>query len=217
MDLLWGVRNGYLVDPHLYVVRGAAASPKGLPSDTQLAQNDGGQESIDNGALATIATAIEQLGGRRVLVFCESVPHAHALACVLLRRGRVSGAGVVDGVTETEERRRLVREFRSSTAATTVHPGTGGAHGPFVLLNYAVFTEGTDVPECDTVVIARQVSSPVLYMQMLGRGTRPLLEAGQLQRLRLDLLLQGIRQARPTYRACERFSGMYKYINILIY
>jgi hypothetical protein len=41
-----------------------------------------------------------------------------------------------------------------------------------VLVNCALFTEGTDLPNTRTVIIARPTKSVGLYTQMVGRGTR---------------------------------------------
>jgi ATP-dependent helicase IRC3 len=41
-----------------------------------------------------------------------------------------------------------------------------------VLVNCGVFTEGTDIPTIDCVVVARPTLSSVLMHQMIGRGLR---------------------------------------------
>jgi superfamily II DNA or RNA helicase len=41
-----------------------------------------------------------------------------------------------------------------------------------VLCNHSVLTTGFDAPRTDLLLIARQVKSPVSYMQMVGRGLR---------------------------------------------
>jgi superfamily II DNA or RNA helicase len=41
-----------------------------------------------------------------------------------------------------------------------------------VLCNHSVLTTGFDAPKTDMILIARQVFSPVRYMQMVGRGLR---------------------------------------------
>ena len=41
-----------------------------------------------------------------------------------------------------------------------------------VLCNHSVLTTGFDTPRTDMGLIARQVFSPVRYMQMVGRGLR---------------------------------------------
>jgi hypothetical protein len=43
-----------------------------------------------------------------------------------------------------------------------------------VLVNCELFTEGFDAPTCSLIVMARPTQSKALYLQQLGRGTRPL-------------------------------------------
>eukprot|EP00937_MAST-01D_sp_MAST-1D-sp2_P001315 g1315.t1 len=165
------------------------AVPSALLLDVPAAGGEPARLGEQTQRLAVLAAAIERVGGRRVLVFCPSVAHAHALAQLLERRGRVASTAVVDESTPPDRRRALVRAFRGlaphprASVAAGGHGGEGKAPGPpsppamamDVLLNYGIFTEGTDVPECDTVVMARPTASAALYMQMLGRGTRPVL------------------------------------------
>lgn len=40
------------------------------------------------------------------------------------------------------------------------------------IVNCMVFTEGTDIPRVETVIIARPTQSDTLYAQMVGRGLR---------------------------------------------
>lgn len=41
-----------------------------------------------------------------------------------------------------------------------------------VILNVELFTEGIDIPDIRSIIIGRPTKSPVLYSQMIGRGTR---------------------------------------------
>ena len=41
-----------------------------------------------------------------------------------------------------------------------------------VICNHSVLTTGFDAPKADLILISRPVFSPVLYMQMVGRGLR---------------------------------------------
>lgn len=48
-----------------------------------------------------------------------------------------------------------------------------------VLCNHCVPSTGFDAPKTDLVLIARQVFSPVRYMQMVGRGLRGTANGGK--------------------------------------
>ncbi len=90
------------------------------------------------------------------LVFCINVQHAKDLAATFCAAGYE--ARTVFGDTRADEREDTVEAFRL---------------GRFpVLVNCSVFTEGTDIPCIDCVVMARPTCSSVLYQQMIGRGLR---------------------------------------------
>jgi len=68
-----------------------------------------------------------------------------------------------------------------------VHTGVGGRDDHIrdakagrltALVNNNVLTKGFDNPRIDLIVMLRQTASPVLWVQMLGRGTRPLYGPG---------------------------------------
>lgn len=89
--------------------------------------------------------------------FAVNVEHSKALAA------RFSAAGIaarhVDGNTETSERDDAVAALRDGRVR--------------VLCNCNVFTEGTDVPQVKTIILARPTLSEGLYLQQAGRGARP--------------------------------------------
>ena len=64
-----------------------------------------------------------------------------------------------------------------------------------VLVNVAVATEGFDLPDASSVVIARPTQSLALYLQMLGRGLRPKPNGGDC--LILDLAGNAIAHGLP--------------------
>ncbi|MCS6798274.1 MAG: DEAD/DEAH box helicase, partial [Myxococcota bacterium] len=92
----------------------------------------------------------------KTLVFACTIRHAEELAKAFHRRG--FEAAVVHSRMNMAERERIVGAFRSNRIQ--------------VLTNVNVFSEGTDVPDIKTVLLARPTLSPVLYWQMIGRGAR---------------------------------------------
>lgn len=94
---------------------------------------------------------------RRTVVFCASVGHAHALAEVFRARG--VAAVPLSGNTPRDERRAIL---------------AGLADGKVqVVCNMGVLTEGFDSPALSCVVMARPTQSRALFVQCVGRGTRP--------------------------------------------
>ncbi|KAL2200437.1 P-loop containing nucleoside triphosphate hydrolase protein [Corynascus similis CBS 632.67] len=100
-------------------------------------------------------------GRKSTLVFCVDLNHVAALT----QRFRHYGvdARFVTGDTPTPDRAERLDAFK---------------RGEFpVLINCGVFTEGTDIPNVDCIVLARPTRSRNLLIQMIGRGMR--LHAGK--------------------------------------
>ena len=83
------------------------------------------------------------------LIFCASVAHAENLAKL------IDGAVAVKG---GQDRSEIVKAFTNGEIPC--------------LTNCMVFTEGTDIPNINTVIMARPTKNLSLYTQMVGRGTR---------------------------------------------
>jgi ATP-dependent helicase IRC3 len=95
-------------------------------------------------------------GRTSTLVFCVDLSHVTSLTS----RFRAYGvdAQFVTGDTPSKIRSARIDAFRN---------------GDFpVLLNCGVFTEGTDIPNIDCVLLARPTKSRNLLVQMIGRGMR---------------------------------------------
>lgn len=151
-DLKWGIRHGYLTDIDCRRVTVAWDTSKlhRLAGDYNHAELS---EMVDLPATnEQIAEAYRELRVGQTLVFASSVRHARALSEL------IPSSVVVDGKTPTDERRRIITDFTARKFDC--------------LINYGVFTEGTDMPLIETVLIARPTQNPVLYTQMVGRGLR---------------------------------------------
>ena len=92
----------------------------------------------------------------RNLIFCSSLRAAERTRMLLDTMG--VRAEVVSSKTPKKTREELVEAFR---------------RGDFKhMINVGVFTTGFDVPELDSIVLARPTMSLALYYQMVGRGVR---------------------------------------------
>lgn len=91
------------------------------------------------------------------IAFCATIKHAHDLARAFLENG--IPAASVDKDTPRELRSKIVEFFKKGEIR--------------VLCNCGVFTEGFDASICDSVLMAKPTTSDSLYVQMVGRGTRP--------------------------------------------
>lgn len=108
---------------------------------------------------AIAVPTVKESQGRPTLVFCVTVAHAERMAEVLRRYPGVS-AEVVHGKTPHEQRKDIVERFRRGEIQ--------------MLVGVGCFTEGFDAPNVQVVAMARPTKQQGLYIQMIGRGTRPL-------------------------------------------
>ena len=93
---------------------------------------------------------------KRWLVFAVTIEHAEHVRDALRRRGIT--AEMVSAKTPKGERAQLISAFRRGQIRC--------------LVNVAVLTTGFDVPELDFIALLRATKSPVLYVQIAGRGMR---------------------------------------------
>ena len=149
-DLRWGIENGYLSPIRCkrvnigYDLRGVAVRMGDYsPGDLDRVVN------VDkcNDAIAEIVSGMAELP---CLIFAVDVAHAKAIA------ERIPGAVALSA--ESKDRNEVVEAYKMGEVS--------------VLVNCALFTEGTDLPNTRTVIIARPTKSVGLYTQMVGRGTR---------------------------------------------
>ncbi len=97
---------------------------------------------------------------KRLLDFCAGVDHANFVHEVY--RGLGLRTAVVTG--ETESRGKLIDALKC-----------GDLEG---LVSVGVLTTGTNIPGVDTVSLKMKTLSTGKYVQILGRGTRPIYERG---------------------------------------
>ena len=149
-DLKWGIQQGYLSDIYCRRVN--------IGYDLSRVKTSGGdyapgelEEAMD-GTADAIAQAYKDLAVGATLIFAVSVKQSEEIA------KRIPNAAVVSGKTPLKERQALIDGLTNGTISC--------------LVNCMVFTEGTDIPRVETVIIARPTQSDSLYTQMVGRGLR---------------------------------------------
>lgn len=113
--------------------------------------------------MEALREAMETAGHRRKwLVFCTGTEHADVTAKVLNQLGRRAAA--VHSKLGDVEQEKYISQFR---------------HGQLsAIVNMNMLTTGFDVPDVDCIVMLRPTKSPNLWVQMLGRGTRPVYAHG---------------------------------------
>jgi superfamily II DNA or RNA helicase len=105
----------------------------------------------------TIEEWKERASDRKTVVFAVNCAHSVALRDVFRANG--ISAEHVDGSMPTEERNRIIAEYRANKFQ--------------VLCNCQLLQYGVDIPDLSCLVLARPTRSVTLYLQMIGRGLRP--------------------------------------------
>lgn len=108
-------------------------------------------------ALSPLAAYQRYAPGTRAFGFAQSVELAERYAAEFTQAGIPST--FADATTPAAERAARLEAFRSGSIQ--------------VLWNVFLFTEGTDVPEAETIILSRGCSHVSLYLQIVGRALRP--------------------------------------------
>lgn len=147
-DLRWGIQNGYLCD--IYCMRVNIGYDLSAVRTRNGDYAPGELEEAMDGTADAIAQAYREYAKGATLVFAVSVHQAEEIS------RRIPGSVVVTG--KTKDRADIIRQFTERKIPCIV--------------NVMVFTEGTDMPLVETVIVARPTQSESLYAQMVGRGLR---------------------------------------------
>lgn len=147
-DLRWGIQNGYLTD--IYCLRVNIGYDLSAVRTRMGDYAPGELEEAMEGTADAIAEAYRDYARGATLIFAVSVHQAQEIAA------RIPGAVVVTG--ETKNRASIIQDFTDGKIPCIV--------------NVMVFTEGTDIPRVETVIMARPTQSESLYCQCVGRGLR---------------------------------------------
>lgn len=108
---------------------------------------------------AVVAEALELSAGRqKCLWFATGIEHAESIAAELEAHGETAVAVHSKSATRDDDLEAFM---------------TLGGNGVRHCVNFGVLTTGFDFPALDCIVMTRATKSPGLWVQMLGRGTRP--------------------------------------------
>jgi len=127
--------------------------------------------------------------GSRTFLFCGRVIDAHAWA----QRFRDEGvpADVIEAKTPTRERDESLARFKAGQLK--------------VICNVNTLTEGVDVPEARTVMLARKFGHVGGYLQAVGRALRA--ARGKADAILIDLVGASVRHGLPTDDRTYSLSG----------
>lgn len=160
----WFIDQGYLVN--------LVPRPTKTEIDTSSVAIQGGEfslnqlQAVSNKEEITYAAIKEtlEIGGDRNhwMVFATGIEHVEATAAMMDSFGIPTT--FVHSKLKSAERDKRIKAFRNQEYRAMVNNG--------------ILTTGYDDPAIDLIVGLRATNSPGLWVQMLGRGTRPLYEDG---------------------------------------
>lgn len=117
---------------------------------------------------------------KKWLVFTAGIQHANDVAEELSEHG--ISVAVVTGKTPAKERKQILKDYKAGVYRA--------------LVNVAVLTTGYNEPTIDLLCFMRPTRSPVLYIQIVGRGVRVVYAEGydlDTQQGRLDAIANSVK------------------------
>jgi DNA repair protein RadD len=156
------VAQGFLVEPTVWTV------PKGQLPDLSELRKKSKAADFNLSELQNVVDQPELVGdivqhwcdhgnNAPTFVFASGVEHSRHITQRFLDVG--IPAAHLDGETPNEERDQILADLSTGVIK--------------VVSNCDVVVEGTDVPAVKTIVLARPTKSLRVYLQMVGRGSRP--------------------------------------------
>ena len=149
-NLRWGIEHDYLTDVKCLRVKVSYDLSSVRRRMGDFVQDDLAK-AVDNDFFNDeIAEAYRKFANGQTLIFASSVAHAENIA------KKIDGAVVVS--QKTVGRSKIIKDFTDRKIKCIV--------------NCMIFTEGTDMPLIETIMVARPTQNASLYTQMVGRGLR---------------------------------------------
>lgn len=149
-DIEWGIKNKYLSDITCLRANIGFSLDKVKTRLGDFDQKELEREMIERRVVQAVAEAYHKYAVGQTLIFCCSVKHAEEVSSY------IQGSVAITG--KTQDRHLILEAFTRKEIKC--------------ITNCMVFSEGTDLPCIETIIMARPTKSSVLYTQAVGRGTR---------------------------------------------
>lgn len=149
-DLLKGIKNGYLSNircKRIYV-KYDLKNVRSQSGDYKISDLE--NELIDSENPQSIAKIYKEHAIGSTLIFGVSVKHCEEI------QKNIPDSVVV--TAETKNRSKIIQDFTAGKIKC--------------IINCMIFTEGTDIPKINTIIVARPTKNESLYCQIVGRGLR---------------------------------------------
>lgn len=115
------------------------------------------KQNLTNTIIGNVISYVHTKGIKKLLVFACGLEHANEIKNCFNSYGIYSQ--VIDGALDQNLRALYIKEFKAGKLKA--------------LINFNVLTTGFDVPDIDCIVCMRPTKSSNLWVQMVGRGSRP--------------------------------------------
>jgi superfamily II DNA or RNA helicase len=163
-DMIWAIEQGYLVDLRCFQVQSSVDldAIERRADDFALDQLEAALDVASRNDLV-VSAYTQHTPGKQAIAFCPTVGHAEHLSDAFNARG--IAAAWASGSSSKMARKAIVDAFRRREVQ--------------VLVNCGLYLEGFDVPDVEVIIGCRPTQSAALYIQMTGRGMRPLDEVAK--------------------------------------
>lgn len=172
IDLIDLIKSGYLAKAIRIPVKTEIHAEKEFNITKKDVVAYGDDADISQAAHARIAASakrnklivkqyVDHLEYGKTIVFAINIEHAERLCKDFRKALAAKNIRVEYVVSGKEGNQELIQEFKSNTDPKFK-----------ILINVQMLTEGSDIPDVQTVFLTRHTSSEALLMQMIGRGLR---------------------------------------------
>lgn len=149
-NLKWGIKQGFLTDVNCLRVKVSYSLANVKKRMGDFVPTDLDKAINTEPANVQVAEIYKKYARGQTIIFTASVSHAENISKLIPCSAVVSG--------KSGDRSEIIKKYLDKEIKC--------------LVNCMVFTEGTDLPLIETVIIARPTKNPSLYAQMVGRGLR---------------------------------------------
>lgn len=162
-SLPWGIRHGYLIDlvPYTITIPGLDPGASDTVLDASLADSIAPEVVVQAWLEKAFTNVTALTATPSTVLFAPLVRSAQAFADAFNAAG--VKAEVVSGSHGDEHNRAVLERYEAGVTT--------------VVCNAMKLTEGWDSPRTMCVIVARPTRSVPLFVQMIGRGLRPWLDA----------------------------------------
>lgn len=162
--LQWGIKNHWLCDLRYIRVQAQFDMKKVKKQMGDFSAKDLTREMANSNNAAVVAKAYKDYclsDKSQTLIYCPTVSISRAVLQEIKKilPKRLSGTvAQLDANTDKLNRRTMLEDFKKGT----LH----------CIINCMVLTEGTDLPNTNTIILDRPTANQTLFTQIAGRGTR---------------------------------------------